>query len=53
MGETLIEFMKYYSDIDSTNYAIACALPGADVSKVMNLYLVSESNSAYSFFGQA
>jgi hypothetical protein len=40
LGETLIEFLKYYSDLDSTSYAIACALPGEDWNKVMNLYQV-------------
>jgi hypothetical protein len=45
--------MKYYSDLDSTNYAIACALPGEDSSKVMNLYQVPEINNTFTFFPQA
>lgn len=44
--------MKYYSDLDSTNYAIACALPKNESSEVRNLYAVSDSNQPFSFFPQ-
>ena len=34
--------MKYYSDLDSTAYAIRCALPREDFGDIPNLYAVSD-----------
>jgi len=44
--------MKYYSDMDSNTYAIACALPGEDDKEIRNLYPVSDVNLPFSFFPQ-
>ena len=43
LGETLLEFMKYYSDLDSTSQTIACALPGEEVTETRNLYAVPDT----------
>ena len=42
LGETLLEFMKYYSDLDSTSNAIACALPGEENGETRNVYPVPD-----------
>ena len=49
MGETLLEFIRYYAQLDFSQYAICCKLPG-EQSEKQNLYL--NTNSDFNFFLQ-
>ena len=42
--------MKYYSDLESTSNAIACALPGEDKGETRNVYPVLDIGQHFSFF---
>jgi hypothetical protein len=44
--------MKYYSDLDSTSNAIACALPGEEVGETRNVYPAPDIKQTFSFFPQ-
>ena len=44
--------MKYYSDLDSTGYAITCALPGDESGEVRNIYPISDVTTSNFFFPQ-
>lgn len=44
--------MKYYSDLESTSNAIACALPGEELVETRNVYPVPDVGQAFSFFPQ-
>ena len=37
LGRVLLEFLKYYSELDVKKYAIACSTPGAPNSR-LNTY---------------
>jgi len=41
LGRVLLEFMKYYSELDVKKYAIACSTPGAPNSR-LNTYPIFE-----------
>mmetsp|Transcript_36355 Transcript_36355/g.47713 ORF Transcript_36355/g.47713 Transcript_36355/m.47713 type:complete len:97 (+) Transcript_36355:1870-2160(+) len=47
LGETLLEFIRYYSQLDFSQYAICCKMPG-EVSDKPNIY--QNTNNEYSFF---
>lgn len=49
MGETLLEFIRYYGQLDFSQYAICCKMPGEQGDKP-NLY--QNTNSEYNFFLQ-
>jgi hypothetical protein len=37
MGETLMEFLRYYAQLDISQFAICCKMPGEQSDK-QNLY---------------
>ena len=49
MGETLLEFIRYYAQLDFSQYAICTKMPGEQSDKP-NLY--QNTNSEYNFFHQ-
>jgi len=49
MGETLLEFIRYYGQLDFSQYAICCKMPEEQGDKP-NLY--QNTNSEYNFFLQ-
>lgn len=49
LGETLLELIRYYAQLDFSQYAICCKMPGEQSDK-QNLY--QNINTDYNFFMQ-
>ena len=43
LGEALLELIKHYSELDTSQYAIACRMPGS-TSETRNVYLNNDNN---------
>lgn len=43
LGEVLLELLKYYADLDTTQFAIACRMPGS-TSEARNVYPCNDTN---------
>ena len=43
LGEILLDFIKHYAELDTTQYAIACAMPGS-TTETRNVYPCNDNN---------